>query len=212
MLRFAPIIIVALFSANAPALAGDGQSGGFVGNWPSAERMDRIRNWNPHIGEIQTPGQIQRPGEIQRPAEILAPKDAEAVEATETECETHIGVLADALFDFDKADLRPDAEEALEAAVPEITQATEDGKHPARVEGHTDGKGSDPYNMRLSEARARSVRDWLAHRNILPASTEAVGFGKRAPVAPNTFEDGSDNPEGRQKNRRVEITVETCKS
>jgi outer membrane protein OmpA-like peptidoglycan-associated protein len=173
--------------------------------------MEKLRNWNPQIGQIQKPGEIQRAGEIQKPGEIQAPKGVEAVKATATECETHIGVLADALFDFDKADLRADAEATLEAAIPQIRQATEGGKRPARVEGHTDGKGSEAYNMRLSEARARSVRDWLARRDVLPASAGIVGFGKSQPIAPNTLEDGSDNPEGRQKNRRVEIAVETCK-
>jgi len=196
MPRFAPALILALLSGNIQALAGDSQ---FTGNWPSPEQMDRIRSWNPRVGEFQKPSGIQ------------APKDIEAVKATTNGCETRIGVLADALFDFDKAVLRPDAEATLEAAIPQIKQATQDGKYPALVEGHTDGKGSDAYNLRLSEARARSVRDWLARRQVLPLATDIVGYGKSMPVAPNEFEDGSDNPEGRQKNRRVEITVETCK-
>ena len=103
-------------------------------------------------------------------------------------------VLADALFDFDKADLRKDAEGTQEAAIPQIRQVTEEGKHPARVEGHTDGKGSEAYNLRLSKARARSVRDWLVSRQVLPSATEIEGFGKSMPVAPNEFDDGSDNP------------------
>lgn len=133
------------------------------------------------------------------------------MKATTSACETHLAVLADALFDFDKAELRKDAEGTLDAAIPQIRQLTEEGKHPARVEGHTDGKGSDAYNLRLSKARARSVRDWLVSHQALPSTTEIEGFGKSMPVAPNAFDDGSDNPEGRQKNRRVEITVETCK-
>ncbi len=213
MPRIRETVVIAFLCAGVPAWAG---------GWPSDEQMQRIRNWNPQVGEIQkpgaieTPGEIQKPGaietpgEIQKPGEIQAPKGQEAVEASVTACETHIGVLADALFDFDKADLRSDAEATLEAAIPEIKKATEDGTRPARVEGHTDGKGSDAYNMRLSEARARSVRDWLAGRSVLPANAEIRGFGKRMPIAPNEFGDGSDNPEGRQKNRRVEIAVERC--
>src|SRR6516164_2971347 len=104
MLRFAPAIILAFLSTNPPALAGDGQSGSFVGNWPSQEQMNRIRNWNPHVGEIQRPGEIQAPGAIQAPKEIKAPKEVETVKATTSECETHLAVLADTLFDFDKAD------------------------------------------------------------------------------------------------------------
>jgi outer membrane protein OmpA-like peptidoglycan-associated protein len=204
MPRVSEALALAFLLAAGPAFAGEG-------NWPSAERMQKLRNWNPQIGQIQRPGEIQRAGEIQKSGEIQAPKGVEAVKATTTECDTHIGVLADALFDFDKADLRIDAEATLEAAIPQIRQATDGGKRPARVEGHTDSKGGEAYNMRLSEARARSVRDWLVQRDVLPASAGIVGFGKSMPIAPNTFEDGSDNPEGRQKNRRVEIAVEMCK-
>ena len=207
-MRFAPVIILAFLSVTFPASAGDGS---FVGNWPSPEQMNCIRNWNPHVGEIQRPGEIKAPGDIQALKEIEAPKGIETVKATTSACETHLSVLADALFDFDKADLRKDAEGTLESAIPQIRQVTEEGKHPARVEGHTDGKGSEAYNLRLSKARARSVRDWLVSRQALPSATEIEGFGKSMPVAPNEFDDGSDNPEGRQKNRRVEITVETCK-
>ena len=200
MQRLAPAIALLLLSANTPSWAGDGQF-----NWPSQQQLNSIRNWNPQVGQIQRPGVVQAPGAIQ------APKAIEAVKTTTNACETHIDVFADALFDFNKANLRSDAAVTLEAAIPQIKKVTEDGKHPARVEGHTDGKGGEAYNMRLSEARARSVRDWLALRQVLPATAEIIGYGKSMPIAPNEFEDGSDNPEGRQKNRRVEITVETCK-
>ncbi|HLK24527.1 MAG TPA: OmpA family protein, partial [Caulobacteraceae bacterium] len=83
---------------------------------------------------------------------------------------------------------------------------------PERVEGHTDAIGSDAYNMTLSEARARTVRDWLSARGAIPAATPIKGYGKRDPIAPNTRPDGSDDPEGRQKNRRVDILFSTCKA
>ena len=119
-----------------------------------------------------------------------------------------IELSADVLFDFDKADLKPAAVDSL-AKVAAVLKGMPGS--PATIDGHTDGKGSDAYNLRLSKARARSVRDWLVSHQVLPCGTEIVGFGKSMPVAPNVFDDGSDNPEGRQKNRRVEITVETCK-
>ena len=167
-------------------------------------------------GQVQKAGEIQKPGEMQqpkgvwiKPGEIQVPRGIEAVKAVATGCENRLSVLADALFDFDKHNLRPDAEATLEAALPEIAKAA--GK-PARVEGHTDGKGSDAYNMKLSEARGRTVRDWLGIHGAIPPSTPIRAFGKRVPIAPNTTADGRDDPEGRQKNRRVEIVFETCKS
>ena len=65
------------------------------------------------------------------------------------------------------------------------------------------------YNQRLSERRAASVKNWLIAKDGLTSiHFETEGFGARNPVAPNTKPDGSDNPDGRQKNRRVEIIVE----
>jgi outer membrane protein OmpA-like peptidoglycan-associated protein len=63
----------------------------------------------------------------------------------------------------------------------------------------------------LSEQRAATVRDWLAAHGYVPASTPIKGYGKADPVAPNTKPDGSDDPQGRQKNRRVEVVIQTCK-
>jgi len=114
-----------------------------------------------------------------------------------------ISLSADVLFDFDKADLKPEAKPALEkvaAVLKSFPQAR------TRIEGHTDGKGDEAYNQKLSERRAESVRKWLAE-NGAGAKIATQGFGRKKPVAPNTTKDGKDNPEGRQKNRRVEIVV-----
>jgi outer membrane protein OmpA-like peptidoglycan-associated protein len=69
------------------------------------------------------------------------------------------------------------------------------------VAGHTDSDGADDFNQRLSQRRAQSVSDYLVSRSILPDRLETVGFGERQPVAPNT------TAEGKQLNRRVEITL-----
>lgn len=122
-----------------------------------------------------------------------------------TEREIKIDLSADVLFDFDKAVLRPEAGSALEKVAAVMNTYP---KASALIEGHTDGKGSDQYNQRLSERRADSVRHWLAAAGV-KTRMSARGWGKTKPVAPNTKPDGSDDPVGRQKNRRVEITVQT---
>jgi len=123
----------------------------------------------------------------------------------ETATEVRIELAADVLFDFDKADLRPSAQDALKKAADIIRER---GKGTVRIEGHTDGKGSDTYNQQLSERRAQAVRTWFVEKEGLKrASFSTQGFGAKKPVAPNTKPDGSDDPEGRQKNRRVEIVV-----
>jgi outer membrane protein OmpA-like peptidoglycan-associated protein len=112
-------------------------------------------------------------------------------------------------FAYDKATLNPDAEQTLVALGPLIQKA---GKHPISVEGHTDAVGTDAYNQGLSEKRAASVEGWLeAHKYTDPGTTAVRGFGKTRPVAPNKNSDGSDNPAGRQQNRRVEVVIDTCK-
>ncbi|HYO12783.1 MAG TPA: OmpA family protein [Thermoanaerobaculia bacterium] len=156
----------------------------------------------------QTPGEIQKPRDTwQQPGAIQVPKGIQAIRTEEAKCTKRFLVGADALFEFDKATLTADAEETLKALVPLLAKA---GKHPARVEGHTDAKGTDAYNQTLSEKRAQTVKDWLVARNALAATTPIQGWGKRRPVAPNAKPDGSDDPAGRQKNRRVEVVLDVC--
>jgi outer membrane protein OmpA-like peptidoglycan-associated protein len=76
------------------------------------------------------------------------------------------------------------------------------------VEGHTDAIGAELYNQALSERRARAVSGLLADYGIAEALIVWKGYGSRFPAAPNENEDGSDNPEGRAHNRRVDIIIE----
>jgi len=158
----------------------------------------------------QQPKEIQKPRDTwQQPGAIQVPKGIQAIRTEEEKCTRRFVIGADTLFEFDQATLTPDAEETLTALAPLLLKA---GPHPATVEGHTDAKGSDAYNQTLSEKRARTVRDWLAARGALPITTPIQGWGKRRPIAPNLKPDGSDDPAGRQKNRRVEVTFDLCKS
>jgi outer membrane protein OmpA-like peptidoglycan-associated protein len=116
-----------------------------------------------------------------------------------------IHLAADVLFDFDKADIKRDAEPSL-TQVATVLKAYPDAT--IDIEGHTDGKGADAYNNALSEKRAAAVADWLsAHAAADRSRFHTRGFGKTKPVASNTKPDGSDDPEGRAKNRRVEVVV-----
>ena len=124
-----------------------------------------------------------------------------------TDREIRIELSADVLFDFDKHDLRPEAVPSLQK-VAEVLRSR--AGSPVTIEGHSDGKGSDAYNQPLSEKRAQAVREWLVKKGgALAAGMTTKGWGKSKPVVPNTRPDGSDDPDGRKKNRRVEITVRT---
>ena len=109
--------------------------------------------------------------------------------------------LSDVLFDFNQSTLKPGAKEKL-AKLAGILLAYP-GAYRIEIEGHTDAVGSDEYNLKLSEARASSVRDYITQAGIASDRvTAARGLGKSRPVATN------DTPEGRQMNRRVEIVIE----
>jgi len=69
------------------------------------------------------------------------------------------------------------------------------------ISGHTDSKGSDEYNEKLSKARAGSVRDYMVNKGVMPDRIVAKGYGESVPV------DTNDTDEGRQQNRRVEFKV-----
>jgi outer membrane protein OmpA-like peptidoglycan-associated protein len=129
----------------------------------------------------------------------------QALNIKETPTEIRIDISADVLFDFDKAVILPKAQSALHDVAVIIK---EKGQGRAlRIEGHTDAKGSDAYNQKLSERRADAVKQYLAQKEGLSGRIATQGFGANKPVAANTKPDGSDDPDGRQKNRRVEIVL-----
>ena len=128
-----------------------------------------------------------------------------ALAVKETSTEIRIELAADVLFDFDKANIKKEAADALKKVAGMIR---DHAGASVRIEGYTDAKGSGPYNMRLSQNRADSVKRWLVEKEGLKGTKfTPQGFGAKNPVAPNANPDGSDNPQGRQKNRRVEIII-----
>ncbi len=118
-------------------------------------------------------------------------------------CGTVITLQDGVLFDFGKYDLRPEAKATLTKLATVLNQA----KVPAaQINGHTDSIGDDAFNQDLSEKRASAVATQLKADGV-SANLETHGYGKTQPVADNTNADGSDNPAGRQANRRVEIYI-----
>lgn len=125
--------------------------------------------------------------------------------ATETDRGTLVSLAGDVTFDFDKATIRPDARPTLDKLA-ELIKTT----NPPRIaiEGHSDAKGNDAYNQKLSEARAMAVRDYLISvRTVDGTKLDVKGIGELKPVAPNQTPDGNDDEAGRAKNRRVEVIL-----
>lgn len=144
--------------------------------------------------------------ELQRKQLQMEEAARQELQLKETEKAVTMKLEGDVLFDFDKAEIKPEAERTLDQVGTVIGQFPE-GK--VLIEGHTDSKGSPDINLELSRRRAEAVKDWLVKKKDVPESVITTrGFGETKPVAPDKNPDGSDNPQGRQQNRRVEITVE----
>lgn len=107
-------------------------------------------------------------------------------------------ILRGVNFDFDKATLTLNAKAILDQ-VSDALKSRSDIK--VEIDGHTDGKGSAPYNLKLSDRRAASVRQYLIGKGIDAGRMTSRGFGKTMPIADNATD------EGREINRRVELKV-----
>ena len=121
-----------------------------------------------------------------------------------------VSLSGDVLFDFNKWDIKKKAEPTLFKLVKAVKGLK---VKEILIEGHTDSKGSDAYNLGLSQRRADAVKTWLIEQGGLSPDTNILtkGYGETKPVAPNTKPNGADNPEGRAKNRRVEIYITLLK-
>jgi outer membrane protein OmpA-like peptidoglycan-associated protein len=106
--------------------------------------------------------------------------------------------LNNVFFDFDKWDLRPESFVELDRVV---TLLKDNPAIEIEMSAHTDSKGSDDYNFRLSDNRAKSVKDYIISKGIPESRIASKGYGETKPVATN------DTDEGRQLNRRVEFTI-----
>ena len=130
------------------------------------------------------------------------------LEAKVEEKKILVELSSDVLFDFDKYNLKDEAQKELKKLLVIINQKRQGN---VTILGYTDAKGSDEYNLRLSKQRAGSVEDWLVAQGVPAEVLVTKGMGESNPVAPNNHPDGSDNPEGRAKNRRVEAIIQTVK-
>jgi len=107
-------------------------------------------------------------------------------------------------FDFDKYNIKKQWVVVLDEAAKALSQPPCD-KVNIVIEGHTDSIGSDAYNQRLSERRAKAVFNYFLKKGISADRMKTVGYGESRPKASNTKPNGKDNPEGRAINRRVEL-------
>jgi len=107
-------------------------------------------------------------------------------------------ILDDVLFDFDKSTIKPEAAQILDRLV---VFMNENRNARAALSGYTDNVGTDAYNLKLSDRRWMSVRDYVVKKGVESGRVSGQGFGESKPIADNK------TAEGRAKNRRVEIKV-----
>jgi peptidoglycan-associated lipoprotein len=115
-----------------------------------------------------------------------------------------IFVLDNIYYNFNKADIRDDAAKELDKLVQLLIDNPE-----IKIElgSHTDSIDDNSYNLQLSQRRAESAVRYIVQHGIAPDRLVAKGYGEEKPIARNTNPDGTDNPVGRQKNRRTEFKI-----
>ncbi|SFE06394.1 Outer membrane protein OmpA [Chitinophaga sp. CF118] len=113
-------------------------------------------------------------------------------------------VLDNVYYDFSQSYLQPASYPALDKLAAMLQQNPD---LIIELSAHTDSKGKEELNQRLSEARAKSCVDYLVSKGIDAARLQYKGYAASRPIAPNQKADGSDNPEGRAMNRRTEFKV-----
>ena len=107
-------------------------------------------------------------------------------------------ILDDVLFDFDKSVIKPEAGQILDRLVAFMNENKE---KKTSLGGHTDSIGTEAYNLKLSDRRWMSVRDYVVKKGVDSGRVSGQGFGESKPIADNK------TAAGRAKNRRVEIKV-----
>lgn len=194
-------LLVAGLLATGLAGCGGGDGNGAAVNSPPDRGSDvTVEGSRPTSNLVTGGGRAESSVEV-RVADILS-----QLRATQTGEGTLIRLPERVLFDFDKADLKPEAAARLDELA-EVVRFYADA--PVAIGGHTDALGADAYNEDLSRRRAESVRRYLIDRHQIGAGrVRATGYGETRPVAANTNPDGSDNPAGREQNRRVEVLLE----
>ncbi len=108
-------------------------------------------------------------------------------------------------FEYDRAELHPRAKKQLEI-VAGLLKSNPNRR--LNIAGHTDARGADDYNLSLSQARAEAVKRQLVALGVTADQVVTSGMGKTQPLGPNIKADGSDDPEGRSRNRRAEIFLD----
>lgn len=114
-------------------------------------------------------------------------------------------IIKNIYYEFSKWNLTEESKKVIDETIYKLM--VENPRIIVEISSHTDSVSSEEYNLKLSQKRAENVVKYLISKGIEKERLVAKGYGESKPIAPNTNPDGSDNPEGRQKNRRTEFRI-----
>jgi outer membrane protein OmpA-like peptidoglycan-associated protein len=140
----------------------------------------------------------QSEAQSERAARNAALEKIAGLQAKQTDRGLMLTLSGSVLFVTGKSILLPEAQQRLR----EVADALKKDPRHITVVGHTDSKGSDEANQKLSEARANAVRAFLSKEGVPADRLSTIGMGEAEPVA------GNETAEGRANNRRVELLIE----
>ena len=202
--RIAALFAVAALSAGAAqaqAIDNWRATDGTVWKNGTNELCWRDQFWTPATG-VQgcdgVPAPVAAVAPAPAPAAAPAPAPAPVPAAPAAPAIEKVSFAADAFFDFDKAVLKPEGKAKLDDLADKVKGLN---LEVIIATGHTDSRGADAYNQKLSVKRADAVKTYLTGKGIEASRVYTEGKGEAQPVADNKSDDG------RAKNRRVEIEV-----
>ena len=114
-------------------------------------------------------------------------------------------VMKNIYYEYGKYKLTKEQKETIDSSL--VTLMKQAPEIVIELESHTDNQGSEDFNMKLSQKRADEIVDYVVKQGVDPKRISGKGFGYSVPVDTNVNEDGSDNPQGRAKNRRTEFRI-----
>jgi outer membrane protein OmpA-like peptidoglycan-associated protein len=148
---------------------------------------------------VEQPSQVVQPAAVEKPVPVVQPASEPKVLPVPREIE-----LTPVYFSFDNFQLTDDGRKQLDKVYLLLTD------YPSvrvKLMGHADARGPAEYNIKLSEKRAAAVMQYITDKGIALERLEIIGLGEKNFAAINSNPDGSDNPEGRRLNRRVEYEI-----